>query len=81
MTLVLDNLSPDLETRLRREAQVRGIKPEDVALEVLRERFERRIYTDADFLIGTMTEDEFQQFERSTAMFSQIDDEPSGNDD
>ena len=73
MTLVLDNLGVDLESRLREEAEKRGVQPEDIALETLRARFSAR-FSDADFLIGVWGEDEFQQFEHDTQMFNRVDD-------
>ncbi len=71
MTLILEN--PELEARLQAEATRRGMRPEEIALETLREKFGRRMYHDADFLIGTWTEEEFQEFERNTAVFNTID--------
>ena len=47
MTLVLEN--PELEARLLEEAKKRGLKPEEVALEMLREKLSPRVFHDADF--------------------------------
>ncbi len=71
MTLILEN--PELEARLQAEAIQRGVRPEEIALETLREKFGRRLHHDADFLIGTMSEEEFQEFERNIATFNAFD--------
>jgi hypothetical protein len=61
MTLVLEN--PELEARLLEEAKKRGLRPEDIALEMLREKFAPRVlYHDADFLIGTMSDEDHAVF-------------------
>jgi hypothetical protein len=71
MTLVLEN--PELEARLLEEAKKRGLKPEEVALETLREKFVQKLHHDADFLIGVWNEEQFQEFQRNTESFSKID--------
>jgi hypothetical protein len=75
VTLVLDHIEPDLETRLRGEARRRGVAPEEVALEVLWSRFgqDRQRFSDADFLIGVWSDDEFEQFQKDIAVFNQVD--------
>jgi hypothetical protein len=68
MTLVLEN--PELEARLLQEAKRRGVRPEDIALEMLREKFTPRVlHHDADFLIGTMSDEDHTVFLENIAAF------------
>lgn len=76
MTLVLDNLDSTAEKALLEAARLRGIDPKDLVAEVLREKFGAPapvLHHDADFLIGTWSEEEFQEFELATASFGRID--------
>ena len=76
MTLVLDNLDSAAEQALLEAARLRGIKPKDLVAELLLEKFGTSaptLHHDADFLIGTWSEEEFQEFEQATKSFSQID--------
>ena len=76
MTLVLDNLDIAAEQALLEAARLRGINPKDLVAELLREKFGTPapiLHHDADFLIGTWSEEEFQEFEQATKSFSQID--------
>jgi hypothetical protein len=75
MTLVLEN--PELEARLLEEAKKRGLRPEDIALEMLREKFAPRVlYHDADFLIGTMSDEDHAVFLENIAAFERVDEQP-----
>ena len=75
MTLVLEN--PELETRLLEEAKKRGVRPEDIALEMLREKFAPRVvHHDADFLIGTMSDEDHVIFLENIAAFERVDEAP-----
>lgn len=71
MTLILEN--PELEARLQAETTRRGVRLEDLALEALETTFARRKYRNLDFLIGTWTAEEAEEFERNTAVFNTID--------
>ena len=76
MTLVLDNLDSAAEQALLEAARLRGIKPKDLVAELLLEKFGTPALTlhhDADFLIGTWSEEEFKEFEHATASFNRID--------
>ena len=76
MTLVLDNLDSAAEQALLEAARLRGINPKDLVAELLREKFGTPapiLHHDADFLIGTWSEEEFQEFEQATASFNRID--------
>ena len=76
MTLVLDNLDSASGKALREAARLRGVNPKDLVAELLREKFGTpapTLHHDADFLIGTWSEEEFQEFEQATKSFSRID--------
>jgi hypothetical protein len=74
MTLVLEN--PELEARLLQEAKKRGLRPEEVALEMLRERLSPRVFHDADFLIGTLSDEDHAVFLENIAAFERVDEQP-----
>jgi undecaprenyl pyrophosphate synthase len=74
MTLVLEN--PELEARLLEEAKKRGLRPEEVALEMLRERLSPRVFHDADFLIGTLSDEDHTVFLKNIAAFERVDEQP-----
>ena len=75
MTLILEN--PELEARLLEEAKKRGLRPEDIALEMLREKFAPRILNhDADFLIGTLSDEDHAVFLDNIAAFERVDEQP-----
>jgi hypothetical protein len=74
MTLVLEN--PELEARLLQEAKKRGLRPEEVALEMLRERLSPRVFHDADFLIGTLSDEDHTVFLENIAAFERVDEQP-----
>jgi hypothetical protein len=71
MTLVLEN--PELEARLLEEAKRRGVRPEDIALEMLREKSTPRVlHHDADFLIGTLSDEDHAIFLKNVAAFERV---------
>jgi undecaprenyl pyrophosphate synthase len=72
VTLVLEN--PELEARLLEEAKRRGLRPEDIALEMLREKLSPRVFHDADFLIGTLSDEDHAVFLENIAAFTQVND-------
>jgi undecaprenyl pyrophosphate synthase len=74
MTLVLEN--PELEARLLQEAKKRGLRPEEVALEMLREKLSPRVFHDADFLIGTLSDEDHAVFLENIAAFERVDEQP-----
>ncbi len=74
MTLVLEN--PELEARLLQEAKKRGLRPEEVALEMLREKLTPRVHHDADFLIGTLSDEDHAVFLANIAAFERVDEQP-----
>ena len=76
MTLVLDNLDSAAEQALLEAARLRGVKPKDLVAELLHEKFGTpapTLHHDADFLIGTWSEEEFKEFEQAVASFNRID--------
>ncbi len=71
MTLILEH--PELEARLLAEATRRGMRPEEIALETLTAKFARRTYHDADFLINTLSEEDYTVFKANIATLEQVD--------
>jgi hypothetical protein len=73
MTLVLNN--PELEAKLREEANRQGKQPEEIAVEALQQDFlpNKSTKRDLSFLIGTWSEEEYAEFQRNTEMFGKID--------
>ena len=71
ITLVLEN--PELEARLLEEAKKRGVRPEDIALEMLCEKFALRVvHHDADFLIGTLSDEDHAVFLENVIAFERV---------
>ncbi len=73
MTKLEIELSPETERSLRAEAQTRHLPLEVVVQEVVERQFNPPQKRDLSFLIGSMTREDWEEFERNTEVTRHIE--------